>query len=198
MKDNQASGTATKHRAERKRKRRLFTRGRGMLHPSAGLGGRGAGLAGGGGVRSPLDKLDSGELIGVRVTEEISRQDSDLMLWHQKRDEGLCSMYASLEALMCSGWEEREEVAERTWAERERRCYSVCVCRGGGRITSLIRPISCEIALPQTRLGPPVVGHSKPEPEARRPIRGATSAQTGRPLKHFGNLPSHILFRFSD
>lgn len=50
-----------------------------MLHPSGGLGGRRAGLAGGG-VSSPLDKLDSGELIGVSVTEEISRQENDLML----------------------------------------------------------------------------------------------------------------------
>ncbi len=77
--DIYASGTATKHRAERKKKRRVFTRGRGMLHPSVGLGGRRAGLAGGG-VSSPADKLDSGELIGVSVTEEISRQESDLML----------------------------------------------------------------------------------------------------------------------
>lgn len=85
-----------------KEKRRVFTRGRGMLQPSLGLGGRRAGLAGGG-VSSPVDKLDSGELIGVRVTEEISRQESDLMLWHQKREDGLCSMYASLAAFMCSG-----------------------------------------------------------------------------------------------
>lgn len=73
-----------------------------MLHPSGGLGGSRAGLAGGG-VSSPADKLDSGELMGVSVTEEISRQDSDLMLVHQKREEGLCSMYASLAAFMCSG-----------------------------------------------------------------------------------------------
>lgn len=72
-----------------------------MLHPSGGLAGRRGGLAGGGGgVISPLDRLDSGELMGVSVTEEISRQDR---LWHQKREEGLCSMYASLEAFMCSG-----------------------------------------------------------------------------------------------
>lgn len=58
---------------------RVFTRGRGMLHPSEGLGGGRAGFAGGG-VSSPADKLDSGELIGVSVTEEISRQESDLML----------------------------------------------------------------------------------------------------------------------
>lgn len=50
-----------------------------MLHPSAGLGGGRAGLAGGG-VSSPVDRLDSGELMGVSVTEEISRQESDLML----------------------------------------------------------------------------------------------------------------------
>lgn len=73
-----------------------------MLHPSVGLGGRRAGLAGGG-VSRPADKLESGELIGVSVTEEISRQESDLILWHQKREEGLCSMYASSAAFMCSG-----------------------------------------------------------------------------------------------
>lgn len=64
---------------DRERKRGVFTRGRGMLHPSVGLGGRRAGLAGGG-VSRPLDRLDSGELMGVSVTEEISRQESDLML----------------------------------------------------------------------------------------------------------------------
>lgn len=50
-----------------------------MLHPSVGLGGRSGGLAGGG-VSRPPDMLDSGELIGVSVTEEISRQESDLRL----------------------------------------------------------------------------------------------------------------------
>lgn len=50
-----------------------------MLHPSAGLVGRRAGLAGGG-VSSPVDRLESGELMGVSVTEEISKQESDLML----------------------------------------------------------------------------------------------------------------------
>lgn len=61
------------------RQKKQFTRGRGMLHPSVGLGGRSGGLAGGG-VSRPPDMLDSGELIGVSVTEEISRQESDLML----------------------------------------------------------------------------------------------------------------------
>lgn len=60
-----------------KTEKKLFTRGRGMLQPSLGLGGRRAGLAGGG-VSRPTDKLDSGELMGVSVTEEISRQESDL------------------------------------------------------------------------------------------------------------------------
>lgn len=64
---------------EKKEKQRVFTRGRGMLHPSTGLTGRTAGLAGGG-VSNPVDRLESGELIGVSVTDEISRQDSDLML----------------------------------------------------------------------------------------------------------------------
>lgn len=108
-------GLRVSNRADRKKKHRVFTRGRGMLHPSVGLGGSRAGLAGGG-VSSPLDKLDSGELIGVSVTEEISRQESDLMLWHQKRAEGLCSMYASLAAFMCSGW---QKMADRQWAERD-------------------------------------------------------------------------------
>lgn len=44
--------------------------------------------------------LDSGELIGVRVTEEISRQESVVKLSHQKREDGLRSMYASPTALM--------------------------------------------------------------------------------------------------
>lgn len=77
-----------------------FTRGRGMLHPSEGLGGRSGGLAGGG-VSRPPDRLDSGELMGVRVTEEISRQESAVMLSHQKREDGLRSMYASSSALVC-------------------------------------------------------------------------------------------------
>lgn len=70
-----------------------------MLHPSAGLEERRAGLAGGG-VSSPAERLDSGELIGVSVTEEISRQEKDFSLWHQKREEGLCNMYASLVEFM--------------------------------------------------------------------------------------------------
>lgn len=73
-----------------------------MLSPSAALAGRRAGLAGGG-VSRPVDRLESGELMGVSVTEEISRQDRDLMLWHQKREEGLSSMNKSSAALMCSG-----------------------------------------------------------------------------------------------
>lgn len=57
-------------------KRSRFTRGRGMLQPSVPLAGGRAGLAGGG-VSRPVEKLDSGELMGVSVTEEISRQESD-------------------------------------------------------------------------------------------------------------------------
>lgn len=49
-----------------------------MLHPSAGFGRR-AGLAGGG-VSRPAERLDSGELIGVSVTEEISRHEKDVRL----------------------------------------------------------------------------------------------------------------------
>lgn len=49
-----------------------------MLNPSVALGGGTASLAGGG-VSSPVDTLESGELIGVSVTEEISRQDRELM-----------------------------------------------------------------------------------------------------------------------
>ena len=71
-----------------------------MLHPSDGLGRRSGGLAGGG-VSRPPEMLDSGELIGVRVTEEISRQESAVKLSHQKREEGLRSMYASSTAFMC-------------------------------------------------------------------------------------------------
>ena len=70
-----------------------------MLRPSAGLAGGTAGLAGGG-VRSPADRLESGELMGVRVTEEISTQEKDVRLWHQNRDEGLCNMNASLVEFM--------------------------------------------------------------------------------------------------
>lgn len=73
-----------------------------MLSPSAALAGRRVGLAGGG-VSMPVDRLESGELMGVSVTEEISRQDRDLMLWHQKREEGLSSMNKSSAALMCRG-----------------------------------------------------------------------------------------------
>lgn len=80
----------------------MFTRGRGTLEPSAALGGSRAGLAGGG-VSNPVDRLESGELMGVRVTEEISRQESDVTLRHQNREDGLCSGYASSAALACQG-----------------------------------------------------------------------------------------------
>ena len=49
-----------------------------MLHPSAVFRRR-ADLAGGG-VSSPAERLDSGELIGVSVTEEISRHEKDVRL----------------------------------------------------------------------------------------------------------------------
>lgn len=95
------------HRRSGKTKQRergkVFTRGRGTMKPSAALGGGGAALAGGG-VSNPEDRLESGELMGVRVTEEISRQESDVTLRHQKREDGLCSRYASSAASMCSGW----------------------------------------------------------------------------------------------
>lgn len=76
MKQRDAAEKTDRGREERKRK---FTRGRGRLRSSLGLGGSRGGLAGGG-VSSPVDRLDSGELMGVRVTEEISRQESDLRL----------------------------------------------------------------------------------------------------------------------
>ena len=145
----------------RRIKHRMFTRGRGMLHPSVALGAR-AGLAGGG-VSSPADKLDSGELIGVSVTEEISRQENDLMLWHQKREEGLCSMYASLVAFMCSDW---EKMADRKWPEGDNiiqscragevqvigftaGCHNYChfPWEDGECITFFIRAIRCVISL---------------------------------------------------
>ena len=47
-----------------------------MLKPSLPLAGGRAGLEGGG-VSRPVEKLDSGELMGVSVMEEISRQDRD-------------------------------------------------------------------------------------------------------------------------
>lgn len=81
-----------------------------MLHPSEGLGGRSGGLAGGG-VSRPPDRLDSGELIGVRVTEEISRQESVVMLSNQKREDGLRSMYASSTVFMC--WDTKTTEEER-------------------------------------------------------------------------------------
>lgn len=43
----------------------------------------------GGGVNSPDDCLESGELIGVSVMEEISKQGAESSLLHQKKAEGL-------------------------------------------------------------------------------------------------------------
>ena len=53
-----------------------------MLQPGGAAAETAATLAGGG-VSRPEELLDSGELMGVRVTEEISRHDRD-----QKREEG--------------------------------------------------------------------------------------------------------------
>ncbi len=48
------------------------------------------------------DWLESGELTGVRVTEEISRLDSDVTSSpHQDKADGFCKMYGSLETLTC-------------------------------------------------------------------------------------------------
>lgn len=48
------------------------------------------------------DWLESGELTGVRVTEEISRLDSDVTSSpHQDKADSFCKMYGSLETLTC-------------------------------------------------------------------------------------------------
>ena len=64
-----------------------------------GCGERGfdwAGLEGGGVIR-PADWLESGELAGVSVREEISRQARAVRSPpHQNRADGLCIMKASL------------------------------------------------------------------------------------------------------
>lgn len=55
------------------------------------------GLAGGG-VSKLADWLESGELTGVRVTEAISRLDSDVTSSpHQDKAGGFCKMHGSLE-----------------------------------------------------------------------------------------------------
>lgn len=83
-----------------------------MLQASPALGGRrggrGRACLAGGGVSIPAETLESGELMGVSVTEEISRQDSDDTLWNQKREDGLCSRKDSPAA--SGGW---GEVAQR-------------------------------------------------------------------------------------
>lgn len=43
----------------------------------------------GGGINSPSDSLESGELTGVTVTEEIFRQEDESSLLRQKEDEHL-------------------------------------------------------------------------------------------------------------
>jgi len=75
-----------------------FTRGRGTMYPLEDC--NWVGLAGGG-VSKLADWLESGELTGVRVTEEISRLDSDVTSPHQDKADGLCKMYGSLETLTC-------------------------------------------------------------------------------------------------
>ena len=50
----------------------------------------------GGGVSRPVEKLDSGELAGVRETEDISRQDRDFRLPHQNIDDVRCNMLGLL------------------------------------------------------------------------------------------------------
>lgn len=64
-------------RREVKRLAQSITLGRGTPASVSGFGG--AGLAGGG-VKTPADTLESGELIGVSVTEEISRQEKEVRL----------------------------------------------------------------------------------------------------------------------
>lgn len=63
-----------------------ITRGLGQLYSLAGFG---RPLFEGGGINNPGGSLESGELLGVSVMEEISKQGGESSLLHQKKVEGL-------------------------------------------------------------------------------------------------------------
>lgn len=73
-----------------KKKKKLLhsriTRGLGQLYSLVGFG---RPLFEGGGINNPAGSLESGELLGVSVMEEISKQGGESSLLHQKKVEGL-------------------------------------------------------------------------------------------------------------
>lgn len=75
---------------EKKKKKKLLhsriTRGLGQLYSLVGFG---RPLFEGGGINNPAGSLESGELLGVSVMEEISKQGGESSLLHQKKVEGL-------------------------------------------------------------------------------------------------------------
>lgn len=79
--------------SQNKRKKQLkkhlhsrITRGLGQLYSLVGFG---RPLFEGGGINNPGGSLESGELLGVSVMEEISKQGGESSLLHQKKVEGL-------------------------------------------------------------------------------------------------------------
>lgn len=110
-------------RTGKSKKRKLLhssiTRGLGQLYS---LDGFGRPLFEGGGINNPAGSLESGELLGVSVMEEISKQGGgESSLLHQKKVEGLWNICSSLSHFMCSSWKgitERENIL-RNWMRRQ-------------------------------------------------------------------------------
>lgn len=80
----------TKESQKKKQLKKLLhcriTRGLGQLYSLVGFG---RPLFEGGGINNPDGSLESGELLGVSVMEEISKQGGESSLLHQKKVEGL-------------------------------------------------------------------------------------------------------------
>lgn len=93
-----------------------ITRGLRQLYSLVGFG---RPLFEGGGINNPDGTLESGELLGVSVMEEISKQGGESSLLHQKKVEGLWNICSSLSHFMCSSWKgirERENtLRNRMW-----------------------------------------------------------------------------------
>lgn len=74
------------------------------------------------------DWLESGELTGVKVTEEISRLDREVTSSpHQDKADALCKTHGSLETLKHAGAEKKspeargERKIENMWREEKRK-----------------------------------------------------------------------------
>lgn len=98
------------------------------------LTGLGRPLLEGGGINSPSDSLESGELTGVTEVEDMFRQGDESSPLRQKVDEHLWNLCGSWPDILCSGCEgttERKTLRRRKKARRKGKDTWKLICKKG-------------------------------------------------------------------